>query len=352
MNPKDAQRFPRFIQFSIAAAHEAVLDSKLQVKTFDEDVRWGTCIGVGLGGLSETEANHDLLREKGPKRVSPFFIPMTIPNMAAGLVAEQFRLRGPNMCTATACASGSHAIGEGFRYISENFADVMVCGGAESTITPLGIAAFASMKALSKNNEVPDKASRPFDLDRDGFVMGEGAGLIVLEELEHARARGAKIYAEIVGYGLSGDAYHMTSPAPEGVGGQRAMVMALSRAGIDGSAVQYINAHGTSTKLNDEYETHAIAQVFGEAAPSISISSTKGATGHCIGAAGGIEAIFSVKAIEEGMIPPTINYVTKDPNCYLDYTPNEPRRREVNFAMSNSFGFGGINATLIFKHFS
>ena len=351
MNVKESGRNPRFIQFAIVAAKEAMEDAGLAQLTVMDRSRWGCCIGVGLGSINDIEQNTHALRDKGARRVSPFFIPLTIPNMAAGLVAERFSLRGPNMCTATACASGSHGIGEGFRYIRDGLADVMLCGGAESTITPLTIAAFAAMKALSRRNGEPARASRPFDLERDGFVMGEGAGLLTLEEYEHAKARGAKIYAEIVGYGLTGDAHHMTSPAPDGDGGRRCMNMALQMAGEGADQVDYINAHGTSTKLNDEYESMAICRVFGDHAKNVAVSSTKGATGHCIGAAGGIEAIFTIKAINDAILPPTINYQSPDPGCTLDYVPNEARRRKIRCALSNSFGFGGINASLLFKQY-
>ena len=350
MSAKEIGRNPRFIQFAIAAAKQAMEDAGF-TSAFEiaDRSRWGCCIGVGLGSIEDIEQNAYILRDKGAKRVSPFFIPLTIPNMAAGLVAERFGLQGPNMCTATACASGSHGIGEGFLYIKGGLADVMLCGGAESTITPLTIAAFSAMKALSRRNHDPLHASRPFDLERDGFVMGEGAGLLALEEYEHAKARGARIYAEVVGYGLTGDAHHMTSPAPDGEGGRRCMDMALQMGGGKVECVDYINAHGTSTRLNDEYESTAINRVFGEHAKKVAVSSTKGATGHCIGAAGGIEAIFTIKAINDAIMPPTINYEAPDPGCSLDYVPNEPRRREIRYALSNSFGFGGVNASLLFR---
>jgi 3-oxoacyl-[acyl-carrier-protein] synthase II len=346
MDAKEAGRAPLFLQYAAKAAQEAILDSGLTKDNFDPE-RAGTCIGVGLGALETTELNHKALLEKGSRRVSPFLIPHMIANMASGLVSRLHNLKGPNMCTTTACASGTHGVGESFLYIKANMADIMVCGGAESVITPLSIAGFSVMKALSTNNEHPEEASRPFDANRDGFVMGEGAGILVLEELEHAKKRGATIYAEVVGYGMSGDAYHITSPAPEGEGAQRCMKMAM--ANIPLSEMDYINAHGTSTKLNDFYETRAIKAVFGEHASSVSISSTKGATGHCLGAAGGLEAVFAIKALVDQIIPPTAGLKVQDLECDLNYTPGEARRRTVRYAMSNSFGFGGTNATIAFK---
>ena len=350
MDAKEAGRAPLFLQFAAKAAQEAMRDSGLNSSNFNPD-RAGACVGVGIGSIEILEENHKALLEKGPRRVSAFLIPHMIANMASGLVSRLNNLKGPNMCTTTACASGTHGVGESLLYIQNNMADIMVCGGVESAITPTSIAGFANMKALSTNNEHPEEASRPFDLNRDGFVMGEGAGLLVLEELEHAKKRGAKIYAELVGYGMSGDAYHITSPAPEGEGAQRCMKMALSMGHIPLGEMDYINAHGTSTKLNDFYETRAINGVFGDKAKSISISSTKGVTGHCLGAAGGMEAVFTVKAIDDQMVPPTAGLKTSDPECDLDYTPHESKRRIVRYAMSNSFGFGGTNATVAFKQF-
>ena len=294
MEPKEAGRAPLFLQFAANAAQEAILNSGLKPSNFNPD-RAGVCIGVGLGSLETIESNHKALLEKGSRRVSPFLIPHMIANMASGLVSRLHNFKGPNMCTTTACASGTHGIGDSFLYIQSNMADVMICGGSESVITPLAIAGFAVMKALSTNNEHPEEASRPFDLNRDGFVMGEGAGVLVLEELEHAKKRGATIYAEMVGFGMSGDAYHITSPAPEGEGAQRCMKMAMSMGHVPLNEMDYINAHGTSTKLNDIYETKAIKAVFGEHVSNVSISSTKGATGHCLGAAGGLEAVFAVQ---------------------------------------------------------
>jgi 3-oxoacyl-[acyl-carrier-protein] synthase II len=274
-----------------------------------------------------------------------------IANMAAGVVSRMYNFKGPNICTTTACTSGTHGVGEAFLYIKNGMADVMLAGGAESALSPLGIAAFAVMKALSTNNENPKEASRPFDMDRDGFVMGEGAGVMVIEEYEHAKKRGAKIYAELVGYGMSGDAYHITSPAPEGEGAQRCMKMAMTSGGINADEIDHINAHGTSTKLNDAYESMAISKVFGVSAKNISICSTKAVTGHCLGAAGGIEAVYSALAVHHGVVPPTANYKTPDPECPLDYTVGGPRERKIRYALSNSFGFGGTNGTLAFKHF-
>jgi 3-oxoacyl-[acyl-carrier-protein] synthase II len=350
MDAKEAGRAPLFLQFAAKAAQEAMRDAKLTEGNFNPD-RAGACVGVGIGSIDILEENYKALLEKGPRRVSPFLIPHMIANMASGLVSRLNNLKGPNMCTTTACASGTHGVGDSMLYIQNNMADIMLCGGVESAVTPSSIAGFGNMKALSTNNEHPEEASRPFDLNRDGFVMGEGAGLLVLEELEHAKKRGAKIYAELVGYGMSGDAYHITSPAPEGEGAQRCMKMALSSGKIPLNEMDYINAHGTSTKLNDFYETRAIRGVFGEHAQKISISSTKGVTGHCLGAAGGIEAVFTVKAIEDQIVPPTAGLKTPDPECDLDYTPGDAKRRTVRYAMSNSFGFGGTNATVAFKRY-
>ena len=351
MEPKEAGRAPLFLQFAAKAAQEAILNSGLKPSNFNPD-RAGVCIGVGLGSLETIESNHKALLEKGSRRVSPFLIPHMIANMASGLVSRLHNFKGPNMCTTTACASGTHGIGDSFLYIQSNMADVMICGGSESVITPLAIAGFAVMKALSTNNEHPEEASRPFDLNRDGFVMGEGAGVLVLEELEHAKKRGATIYAEMVGFGMSGDAYHITSPAPEGEGAQRCMKLAMSMGHVPLNEMDYINAHGTSTKLNDLYETKAIKAVFGEHVSNVSISSTKGATGHCLGAAGGLEAVFAVKSIVDQVVPPTYGLKTQDPECDLNYTPGEAKPRTVRYAMSNSFGFGGTNAAIVFKKWS
>jgi len=354
LDPKEANRASRFVMFAAKAGREAINDATggAGFGSLGNDERYGVSIGVGLGGLNDIEENTIILRERGHKRISPFFLPYVIPNMAAGVVSRIHALRGPNICTTTACTSGTHAVGEGFLLIRSGMADVMVCGGTESAISPLGIASFTSMKALSTNNDHPEFASRPFDLDRDGFVMGEGAGILVLEEFEHARRRGARIYAEMTGYGMSGDAHHITAPAPEGEGAQRCMRMALSTAGIQPGDVDHINAHGTSTKLNDMFETAAIRHVFGDWAKQISICSTKGVTGHCLGAAGGIEAVFTVMAVAHSLVPPTAGYRTPDPDCDLDYTAGGARERKIRNALSNSFGFGGTNASIAFKTFS
>lgn len=304
-----------------------------------------------MGGISEIEESTQILLEKGEKRISPFFIPYAIPNMAAGYISIQHQLQGPNSCPATACASGTHAIGEAFRYIRDGMADAMICGGAESAVSPLGISAFSAMKALSTRNDDPAGASRPFDLDRDGFVMGEGAGVLVLEELEIARKRGATIYAEVVGYGLSGDGYHITSPCERGEGGRRCMEMALISGGINKDEVDYINAHGTSTKLNDQYESEAILDLFSDRARDLNISSTKGVTGHCLGAAGGIEAVYTALSVYRSILPPTANYTSQDPLCPLNYTARQAVEKKVRVALSNSFGFGGTNATIAFRCF-
>lgn len=347
---KESRKTSRVVQFAVAAGVDAWADAGLDKGLFDSE-RAGAAIGVGMGALSEIEENTIVLREKGHRRISPFFIPYAIPNMSAGVVSIRLGLEGPNVCTSTACASGSHAVGEAFNYIRGDQADIMVCGGAESTISPLGIAAFNAVKALSKANDCPELASRPFDRERDGFVMGEGAGLLVLEELQHAKDRGAKIYCEIVGYGLSGDGYHITAPPDGHQGGQRCMKMALKSAKIGWHELDYINAHGTSTPLNDRAETAAIKALLGDSAKSVAVSSTKGVTGHCIGAAGGMEAIFSALAIYENIVPPTANLHTPDPECDLDYTPLEARERQINVALSNSFGFGGTNASICLKKF-
>ena len=347
MEPKDAKRSTRYIQFAMDASGQALKDSGLPVDNFAERV--GCSIGVGIGGIDEIYRTSLILNEKGPRRVSPFFIPYVITNMAAGVAANRFNLKGPNICTSTACTSGTHAIGEAFTYIKAGLADAMVCGGAEAAICELSVAAFGNMKALTSDVEAGVKSSRPFDLRRSGFVMGEGAGVIVLEDYEMAKKRGAKIYAELSGYGMSGDAYHITSPAPEHEGALRCMNAALSSAEVNLDEVDYINAHGTSTKLNDEYETQAIRNCFGDHADSIWVSSTKGVTGHCLGAAGGIEAVLTAKAMNTGVIPPTAHLEEKDPACDLDYVPLEAREKRARVAMSNSFGFGGTNASIVFK---
>ncbi|MFP3867122.1 MAG: beta-ketoacyl-ACP synthase II [Desulfobacteraceae bacterium] len=347
---KLARRTDLFSQFALAAAVLAMQDAGLTI-TPEQSPQIGTIVGCGLGGLSTIEKYHALLLEKGPRKVSPFFIPMLIANMAPGLVAMHFGAQGPNTSTVTACASGAHAIGDAFKVIQRGAAKVMITGGVEAVITPLAIAGFNSMKALSTRNDEPQKASRPFDRDRDGFVVGEGGGILILEELEFARRRGAKIYGEIIGYGMSGDAYHMTAPSPDGSGAVLCMQQALEDAKISIDEVDYINAHGTSTPLNDLSETLALKKVFGPRAYRIPISATKSMTGHLLGGAGAIEAIFTVLGLQHGILPPTINYEHPDPQCDLDYVPNQAREMPIRIAMSNSFGFGGTNAVLLFKRF-
>ena len=332
------------------AAEEAVKDSGLDLDKIDRD-RAGTYIGSGIGGIHSIETNHKVLLERGPQRVSPFFLPAALANLATGHVSIRFGLKGPNFANVTACAASTHSIGDSFKLIQRGDVDVMVAGGSEYPITPLGIAGFSVMKAISSRNEEPERASRPFDKDRDGFVAAEGSGVVVLEDLEHAVKRGARIYGEIVGFGFSSDAYHVTAPDPEGFGGISTMTRALKDAGIKPDEIDYINAHGTSTPLNDRTETLAIKNVFGESAYKVNISSTKSMTGHMLGATGAIEAIFSICAINESFIPPTINYETKDEECDLNYTPNVGVKRDIQFALSNSFGFGGTNGTLVFKKF-
>ncbi len=349
MPEKLVKRLDPFVQYAVAAARMAIEDAGL----LGEDLgpRAGVITGCGLGGLGTIEHYRDVIVKRGPRRVSPFFIPMAIPNMGSGQISIMFGAKGPNTVLCTACAAGSHAIGEAFKAIQHGVSDIMITGGAESVITPLALGGFSALKALSTRNDEPEKASRPFDKERDGFIIGEGSGMLVIEELSHAKSRGAKIYAEIIGYGLTGDAYHMTAPPPDGEGGVRCMEMALKDAGISYKDVDYINAHGTSTPLNDVCETNAIKTVFKERAKEIPVSSTKSMTGHLLGGAGGVEAVFCVKAIEDEIIPPTINYEVADPECDLDYVPNKPRRQRLNVVMSNSFGFGGTNAVLIFKRF-
>lgn len=350
MDKKEARRMDIFIQYAVAAAVMAMEDSQFKITPQNAE-RVGVVVGAGLGGLTTIESFHKVLLEKGPGRISPFFIPMLIVNEAPGHISMRFGAKGPNSSVVTACATGNHNIGDAWKMIQRGDADAIIAGGVESTITPLAVGGFNAMKALSTRNSEPEKASRPFDKDRDGFVMGEGAGIILLEEMEQALKRGAKIYAEIVGYGLTGDAYHITAPAPNGEGAARCMAMALKDAGIRPEEVGYINAHGTSTDYNDLYETIAIKTVFKEHARKIPVSSTKSMTGHLLGGAGGVESIFTVLTIFQGVIPPTINYETPDPNCDLDYVPNVARKAEVRVALSNSFGFGGTNAVLVFKKF-
>ena len=350
LTPKEIKRTERFVQFAVAAAKQAVADAGVHVEQ-EQPFRCGVIIGSGMGSMHLIEEQHDVLLAKGPKRLTPFLIPMLICNMAPGYVAMVLGWKGPNFCTTTACASGAHAIGEAFRAIQHGRADLMLCGGTESCITPMAVGGFCALMALSRRNDEPARASRPFDLERDGFVIGEGSGVMVLEELEHAKRRGARIYAELTGYGLTADAYHMTAPDPAGAGAAMAMRMALEDARLNADAVHYLNAHGTSTELNDKIETLAIKAAFGEAARRVPISSTKSMTGHLIGAAGGVEAVISVLAIVHGILPPTINYEHPDPACDLDYVPNHARQVHVDVALSNSLGFGGHNATLIFRAF-
>ncbi len=347
---KEVRRTDPFIQFAVGAAVQAVKSSGLEESDVDK-TRVGVLIGSGIGGLSTIEQQLKILWEKGPRRVSPFCVPMEIINMASGLVSIRFGYKGPNISVVTACATGTHAIGEAYRTIQYGDADVMVAGGTESCITPLAVAGFAAAKALSTRNDEPEKASRPFEKNRDGFVMGEGAGIVVLEELEHAKRRGAKILAEVVGYGTSGDAYHMTAPAPGGEGAARAMANALKDAGVKPEEIDYINAHGTSTKFNDLFETMAIKRVFGEHAYKVKISSIKSMIGHLLGAAGGVEVVSSVMTLQTGVIPPTINYEEPDPECDLDYTPNKAVKTDVRYVLKNSFGFGGTNACLVLKRY-
>lgn len=346
---KEARKMDRFTQYAVAASMMAVKDAALEI-TEDIANRVGVWIGSGIGGMETFENQFETFQKRGYRRVSPFFVPMIIPDMAAGQVSILLGAKGINSCTVTACATGTNSIGDAFKVIQRGDADVMVTGGTEAPITKMSMAGFCANTALSTNPD-PQKASRPFDADRDGFVMGEGAGIIVLEDLEHAVARGAKIYAEIVGYGSTGDAHHITAPAPGGEGGARAMNIALEDGGLSAEDVDYINAHGTSTPYNDKYETMAIKEVFRDHAYKVAVSSTKSMTGHLLGAAGGVEAIFSVLALQDNVLPPTINYETPDPDCDLDYVTEGSRKAEVNVAMSNSLGFGGHNATIVFKKY-
>ena len=346
---REAKRLDRFSHFAIVAARELMKDSKLDVNSIDP-TRFGVAVSSGIGGLQTIENNAQTLFEKGPDRISPMYIPMAINNMAAGNIAIEVGAKGESFCMTTACASATHTIGECFRIIKHGYQDVMIAGGTEASITPTGIAGFTNIKALSQQQD-KTRASIPFDKERSGFVMGEGAGIILLEELEHAKKRGAKIYAEIVGYGATSDAYHITSPAPDGEGGARAMINAMKGAGVNPEDVTYINAHGTATPLNDKYETMAVKTAFGEASKKVMVSSTKGHTGHLLGAAGGVEAVACIKAIETGIVPPTIGYKVKDEECDLDIVPNEARKVEVKYAMSNSLGFGGHNSSILFKKY-
>ena len=350
MEKKEVKKMDRFIHYALAGAIMAVDDATLTVKD-NERSRFGVLIGTGMGGIPALEETHKTLLEKGPNRISPFFIPSIITNLASGHIAIRFGLRGPNSCVSTACASGNHAIGESFELIRRGIADVMFAGGAEAVISPLTIGGFGAMKALSTRNDAPQRASRPFDKGRDGFVMGEGAGILILEELDHALQRGAKIYAELKGYGMSADAYHMTAPEPEGAGAMASMLLALEAAGLHPEEVDYINAHGTSTQAGDASETKAIKGAFGDHAYRLAVSSIKSMTGHLLGAAGGVESVATVLTLHHGVIPPTINYDEPDPECDLDYVPNKARRTKVRVAFNNSFGFGGTNATLVFQQY-
>jgi 3-oxoacyl-[acyl-carrier-protein] synthase II len=348
LEPKESKRWDRFCQFGVIAAKQAVTHAGLTIDESNQH-RVGTAIGSGVGGLLMMETQAHVLKDRGPDRVSPFCVPMMIPNMATGLTAIALGAKGPSSAVATACAAGSNAIGDAYRLIQMGLADVMVAGGAESAITPLGVAGFASAKALSFRNDDPSTASRPFDAERNGFVIGEGAGVIVLESLEHARARGAQILAEVVGYGMTCDAHHITSPTPGGVGGAEAMRLALKDARLEPEAVDYVNAHGTSTQANDSNETSAIKSALGDRAYRIPVSSTKSMTGHLLGGSGGIEAVAAVLAIEHNLVPPTINYQNPDPACDLDVVPNQAREHTLNVVLSNSFGFGGHNVCLAFR---
>ncbi len=350
MEKKEVKKMDRFIQYALAGAIMAVDDAQLTVKDVERS-RIGVLIGTGMGGIPALEETHKTLLEKGPDRISPFFIPSIITNLASGHIAIRFGLRGPNSCVSTACASGNHAIGESFELIRRGLADVMFAGGTEAVISPLTIGGFGAMKALSTRNDAPQRASRPFDKGRDGFVMGEGAGVLILEDLDHALQRGAKIYAELKGYGMSADAYHMTAPEPEGAGAMASMMLALEAAGLQPEQVDYINAHGTSTQAGDASETRAIKKVFGDHAYRLAVSSIKSMTGHLLGAAGGVESVATVLTLHHGVIPPTINYDEPDPECDLDYVPNKARQTKVRVALNNSFGFGGTNATLVFKRY-
>ena len=348
ISPKGQRRMDKFVQFAVGAAKMALEDSGIELER-ENRARIGVITGSGIGGLKVIEDQHKILLEKGPSRVSPFLIPMLIADMAPGQISILLGLTGPNLSISTACASASHALGDALMTLQQGRADVMLSGGTDACITPLGLGGFCSAKALSTRNDDPEHASRPFDLERDGFIMAEGAGILVLETLEHAAARGARVYCEIAGYGMTSDAYHMTAPDPEGKGATECIRLALEDARVSPRDVDYINAHGTSTKYNDKIETLSVKKVFGESAKTVAISSTKSMTGHLLGAAGGVEAAVCALAITKGIIPPTTNYQTHDPECDLDYVPNEARKKDVRVALSNSFGFGGHNAALVFK---
>ncbi len=347
---KEVKKLDRFTQYAVIAAREAFKNSGISLDEMDAH-EIGTLIGVGMGGIMTLEEQQEILLRKGPGRVSPFTVPKMIPNMASGMVSIDLGLKGPNSAIATACASATHAIGDAWRIVQRGDAIAMMCGGAESLITPLSIAGFSNMGALSTSNDTPEEASRPFDALRNGFVMGEGAGMLVIEELEHAQKRGANILAEVIGYGLTGDAFHITSPAPNGEGGSRAIKMALRSAGLEPTEVDYVNAHGTSTALNDKLETQALKTVFGEHAHKLKISSNKSMIGHLIGAAGGVEAVATTLTIKNGKVPPTINLTNPDPECDLDYVPNTAVEADINVAISNSLGFGGHNATIVLRKY-
>ncbi|GIO96270.1 beta-ketoacyl-ACP synthase II [Paenibacillus sp. FSL W8-0187] len=350
MDRKEARRMDRFVQLAVAAGSKALEDSGLEIGVNADAERVGVSIGSGIGGLGTWEDQHNILLEKGPKRVSPFFIPMMIANMASGQMSINLGAKGPNTTQVTACATGTHSIGDSYRLIQRGDADVMICGGAEATIRPTGMAGFCAMRAMSTRNDEPEKASRPFDTGRDGFVMGEGAGVLVIESLEHALKRGANIYAEVVGYGLSADAHHITEPDPDGAA--RCMKMAIRDAGIAPEEVDYINAHGTSTPVGDRSETKAVKMALGDHAYKVAVSSTKSMTGHLLGAAGGVEAVICGLSLKNQIIAPTINLEDQDPECDLDYVPNHPRKADLDIVMSNSFGFGGHNATIILKKYA
>ena len=351
MDRKEARRADQYTQYAVGAAAQAMADADFKEGDIPDPDRIGVIIGSGIGGLKSFEEQHDVYRERGASKISPFFIPMFIADIAAGIVSMRFNAKGPNYATVSACATSAHAIGDAFRTIQYGDADIMITGGSEATVTPMAIGGFANMKALSERNESPESASRPFDATRDGFVMGEGAAVVILEELEHAKARGAKIYAEVVGYGATGDAHHLTAPAPNGEGAQRAMRRAMKDAGVTAGEIDYINAHGTSTPANDLNETKAIKAVFAEHAMALNVSSTKSMTGHMLGAAGALEFIFCGLATRDAIIPPTINYSTPDPELDLNYTPNQAVKRPVKLALSNSFGFGGHNVSLAIRRY-
>jgi 3-oxoacyl-[acyl-carrier-protein] synthase II len=346
--PKEARRFDTFIHYGLAAGIESIKDADLDLERLDRE-RIGACIGSGIGGLPLIEATHDAAIAGGPRKISPFFVPGSIINMIAGQLSIMYGLKGPNLALVTACTTANHCIGDAGRLIEYGDADVMVAGGAESTVSLLGVGGFCSARALSTRNDDPEGASRPWDQDRDGFVLGEGAGMLVLEEYEHAKARGARIYCELAGYGMSADAHHITAPCEDGAGAVRCMTNALRNAGLNREQVDYVNAHGTSTPLGDIAETVAVKRCFGDHAKKLAVSSTKSMTGHLLGAAGGIEAVFSVMAIRDQVAPPTINLVNQDPQCDLDYVPNTARAMKIDVAVSNSFGFGGTNGTLVFR---